>query len=186
MNTITDEIINQCVEGDISAFNAIYRAYFGFVSNVSYRIVTRKEDAQEVCQEVFIVIYRKLSTFRRESSLKTWIYRITINCALKYAQKKSKERKGMVEFDEMKMPFTSNENIRAKIYFKENETVVKQLLNRLNLEQRACIVLRTIEGLSYKEIAETLKIPINTVRSRIKRARMAMIAMRKEVIPHEL
>ena len=184
MHNITEEIIQQATQGNERAFEAIYKAYFPFVSNVSYRVVRTKEEAEEVCQEVFMTIYRKIGDFRQEAMLKTWIYRITINCALKYSQKKSKEKKGMVEYDETNPIADRAKDVREKIDHEENERNVQELLNHLNLEQRTCIVLRTIEGLSYKEISETLKIPINTVRSRIKRARETMIALRKEVISH--
>lgn len=184
MDNITEEIIHLAQEGDEHSFEEIYKAYFGFVANVSYRIVSTKEEAEEICQEVFMTIYRKLCDFRQKSSLKTWIYRITINSAIKYSQKRSKEKKRTVEYDN-NTPLASHEkNIRDKIDHEEKEKIVQELLNHLNLEQRTCIVLRTMEGLSYKEIADTLKIPINTVRSRIKRARESMLALRKEVITH--
>ena len=66
------------------------------------------------------------------------------------------------------------------------QTAVQKLLAALNPEQRTCLVLRSQEGLSYQQIAETLSIPINTVRTRIKRAREAMLASKKEVLSHEL
>lgn len=186
MQNITEEIINLAKEGDERSFEKIYQAYFSFVSNVSYRVVSTTEAAEEVTQEVFITIYRKIKGFRQESSLKTWIYRITVNCAIKYAQKKSKEKKRMVEYDENILAAPNQRDVRNKIDDADNEKKVWELLGHLNLEQRTCIVLRTIEGLSYKEIAKTLKIPINTVRSRIKRARESMLALRKEVILNEL
>lgn len=186
MHNITQEIIDDAIQGEERAFEAIYRAYFGFVSNVSYRIVKTKEETEEVCQEVFMTIYRKLYTFSRKSSLKTWIYRVTINCAIRYSQRKSKERKGMVEYDEGAFEDSIQNDARDKIDNQENEKLVSRLLDSLSLEQRTCIILRSIEGLSYKDIASTLKIPINTVRSRIKRARETMIALRREAVSYEL
>jgi len=186
MQNITNEIINRAIDGDEQAFELIYKAYFRFVANVSYRIVNKKEEAEEVCQEVFITIYRKISTFRQQSSLKTWIYRVTVNCALKYAQKKTNENKGMVAYDEGNPIASHAKNVREKMDDQANEKLVEKLLNYLNVEQRMCIVLRSIEGLSYKQIANVLKIPINTVRSRIKRARQAMIAFRQEEVSYEL
>ena len=186
MRNITNEIINQAIAGDESAFELIFKAYFRFVSNVSYRIVDKKQEAEEVCQEVFIKIYKKINTFKQQSSLKTWIYRITINCALKYAQKKTKENNGLVSFDDENSVASPIKNVREKIDNQVNEKLVEKLLNYLNVEQRICIVLRSIEGLSYKEIAAVLKIPINTVRSRIKRAREAMIVFRQKEVSYEL
>lgn len=179
MDEIGEDIIKRAIDGDELAFEEIYKAYFGFVSSVAYRIVSKSEEAEEVCQEVFMTIYRKMSSFRQESSLKTWVYRITINHALKYAKKKSKESKGMVEYDEEGSIASLTKDARQKMDDEQNEKQVEKLLGYLNLEQRACIILRSIEGLSYQEIASTLKIPINTVRSRIKRARESMLAFRK-------
>ncbi len=183
---MTDDIVQQAIQGDERAFESIYREYFGFVFNVAFRIVSKREEAEEICQEVFMTVYRKISAFRQQSSLKTWIYRITINCALKYSQKKSKQIKGVVEYDETNPIAAPMKDIRDRIDEEENEKVIHKLLGHLYLEQRTCIVLRSIQGLSYKEIADTLRIPINTVRSRIKRAREAMLALRREAAPHEL
>ena len=89
----------------------------------------------------------------------------------------------MVEYDESStVAAEPDRDMRDQIDHEENEKLVKQMLNHLNLEQRTCLVLRSMEGLSYKEISEVLKIPINTVRSRIKRAREAMLVLRKEVM----
>ena len=186
ITNISDETIKRAANGDEGAFEAIYRSCFSFVSNVSYRIVSKKDEAEDVCQEVFITIYRKIGTFRGESSLKTWVYRITINCALKYAQRKSKENKGMVELNDNFPAESQTKDVRHKMDEQKNEQIVRDLLNKLSPDQKICIVLRSMEGLRYHEIAETLNIPINTVRSRIKRARETMMALRKEVLPHGL
>ncbi len=186
ITNISDETIKRAANGDEGAFEAIYRSCFSFVSNVSYRIVSKKDEAEEICQEVFITIYRKIGTFRGESSLKTWVYRITINCALKYAQRKSKENKGMVELNDSFPAESQTKDVRHKMDEQKNEQIVRDLLNKLSPDQKICIVLRSMEGLRYHEIAETLNIPINTVRSRIKRARETMMALRKEVLPHGL
>ena len=74
--------------GDISAFEAIYRKYASFVYNVAYRITPLKEDAQEITQEVFITVHRQLAGFQFKSAFKTWLYRVTVNCALNMLKKK--------------------------------------------------------------------------------------------------
>jgi len=92
----------------------------------------------------------------------------------------------VVSYDETSSLVSSQRSVRDKIDDQANEKRVKKLLMCLNISQRACIVLRSIEGLSYKEIADTLSIPINTVRSRIKRARESMLVLGREVIPNGL
>ena len=169
MVELAQEIIRQAQAGDLRAFEQIYRTHVGFVSNVVYRVVGNMEDAQEVTQDVFMNIYRKLNNFRFESSLKTWVYRISVNCAINHIKRTGKH-KNTVEYADV-FAAQGADSVRESMHQMDNEKLVSQLLAGLSPEQRAVIVLRSIEGLSYHEIAQTLKIPINTVRSRIKRAR---------------
>ena len=92
MQELSDDIIIKAREGDIGSFEAIYEATAGFVYNVAYRIVYNTHDAEEITQEVFLKVYHKLKNFRLESSLKTWIYRITVNCAINYSKREGREK----------------------------------------------------------------------------------------------
>ena len=186
MQDISGNIIIRASQGDINAFEMIYREYIDFVSNVAYRVVNSREDAEEVTQEVFLNIYRQLKYFRFESSLKTWIYRITVNSAINYSKKASKHHSEMAGYMDVSERVNSNERAPDKISGEFNEEIITTLLNAITPDQRACIVLRSIEGLSYQEIAGTLKIPVNTVRSRIKRARETMLSLREEVMKNDL
>ena len=183
---ISQETIVAASQGDVGAFEKIYKMYFRFVTNVAFRVVSNAEDAQEVTQEVFMNIYRKLKSFRYESSLKTWVYRITINHAINYSKKMNKEHHQRIEYPEM-LP-AQGTPLAADIDLdqKDNLAIASKLLESLNSDQKACIILRSVEGLSYQEIAETLKVPINTVRSRIKRARETMLSLKKEVVQNEM
>ena len=185
MQEIDTEILVKAAEGDLNSFELIYKATAQFVYGVAYRIVHNKEDAEEVAQEVFLTIYHKLKTFRFEASFKTWVYRITMNCAINHAKKMSRERQGRMEYDENLFPGKSPASQDSGGQ-SDQEALVQSLLQTLNPDQRACVVLRNIEGLSYQEIADALTININTVRSRLKRARMALLPLRKEVIKNEM
>jgi len=186
MHDISGNIIIRASEGDIEAFEVIYREYLGFVSNVAYRVVNSRDDAEEVTQEVFLNIYRQLKLFRFESTLKTWIYRITVNTAINYSKKISKHNSELAGYMEVSDLVNTNERAPDGVSEDFNEKVITALLNAITPDQRACIVLRSIEGLSYQEIAETLNIPVNTVRSRIKRARETMLSLKKEVMQNDL
>jgi len=186
MTNITDDIIKQAAQGDARAFEAIYRSFSSLVYNVSFRILGNQQDAQEVTQDVFINIHRKLSIFRFDSSLKTWIYRITVNTSINYGKKRTREKKQTLPLDEQ-WQLTANIDEADEPMNKEfNKTVIEKLLNSLNADQRACLVLRSVEGLSYQEISEALNININTVRTRIKRAREALLALKTEVIKNAM
>ena len=90
MEDISQEILIKASQGDMQAYEHVYKTTNSFVYNVAFRVVNNREDAMEVTQEVFLIIYHKLKSFRFESSFKTWIYRITSNCAINYAKKSSR------------------------------------------------------------------------------------------------
>lgn len=186
MLDITDDLITQASQGDLNAFEIIYRKSAAFVYNVAFRIVGRKEDAEDVVQEVFMKIHRNLKDFRFDASYKTWAYRITVNTALNYAKSSSRNRYDSFEEKEsinaLPLPADSSNPLEENI----ERDAAQKLLSVLNPEQKVCIVLRSVQGLSYEEIAQTLNIPINTVRTRIKRAREAMLKSRSEVMQNEM
>jgi len=93
----------------------------------------------------------------------------------------SKTRNNTTAFDEQIDPPLVKAEVEAKIDQDHREKVVEDLLNELNPDQRACVVLRNIEGLSYEQIAQTLQININTVRTRLKRARERLLSLKKQV-----
>lgn len=186
MQDISEDTLVKVSEGDLRSFETIYKAAAGFVYNVAFRVVGKKEDAEEVTQEVFMTVYHKLKTFRFQSSFKTWVYRIAVNSAINHAKKVSKERNRTVEYDENLNAVQAPDEAQARMEQEEKEKTVNALLKELSPEQRACMVLRNMEGLSYQEIAEVLDINLNTVRSRLKRGRETLVSLSKEEISHEL
>ncbi len=186
MNNLSDNTIIEASEGNVESFEDIYKAYSDFVYNVAFRVVNNMDEAQEVTQEVFITVYHKLKSFKFKSSFKTWIYRITINSAINFAKKRSKEQSRIAEFNDKNEFNRTVDFVSEKIEEEQHEKVISTLLEALNPDQRACVVLRSIEGLSYQEIAKSLNININTVRSRLKRAREKLLTLRKEMVENEM
>ncbi len=186
MDNLSENIIMEASKGSVESFEEIYKAYSDFVYNVAYRVVNNIDEAQEVTQEVFISVYRNLKGFKFKSSFKTWVYRITINSAINFSKKRTKERSRTVEFNDINEFNTTVDSVSEKIEEEQHEKVISTLLEALNPDQRACIVLRNIQGLSYQEIAESLNININTVRTRLKRAREKLIALKKEMVENEM
>ncbi len=181
MQEIPNDIIIKASRGDIDAFEKIYKVASNYVYNIAFRITNNKEEAEDVTQSVFLKVYNNLKDFRFRSDIKTWIYRITVNLAINASKKRSKELNRRTDYNEDILYRPTSEVLKERLDKEENEILVKRLLTLLNPEQRACVVLRDIEGLSYKEIADALRININTVRSRLKRARGALLsAVKKE------
>ena len=152
-------------------FNVIYNEYAKLVYNLSLHYLHNTEDAQEATQDVFVKIYNKIEGFNNKSSLKTWIYRITINHSLDVI--KSKNRKLRVLFsreyeDNYKIDF---DHPGIKVESKEVVEKIMKEINSLPENQKTALILKGIEGLSQKEIASILKIKEKALESLLSRAR---------------
>ncbi len=168
---IPADLILEAAQGNLEAFRKIYDLTSSFVYNVALRMIKNSAEAEEITQEVFLKVYQNLKNFRFAADLRTWIYRITVNTAINFYRRLNKIK--TVDVDSLN-PLTLKKASTEQI----NSEEVLALLDLLNPQQRACLILRSIEGLSYKEIGRILKVNINTVRTRILRARQALLRYR--------
>jgi len=188
LEDISKNILMRASRGDMEAFEIIYKTASDFVYRTALRITNNRDDAEDVTQEVFIKIYQNLKNFQFRSSFKTWAYRITVNAAINTCKGISKEMDrrdddtSLMDRDMDQYASSQIENPETLIDEEDNEKRIASLLETLNPDQRACIVLREIEGLNYQEISEVLKININTVRSRLKRARETLLAYKNSEV----
>jgi RNA polymerase sigma-70 factor (ECF subfamily) len=185
MLEIAPHIIEKAAQGDREAFKCVYDTFGNFVYRLAWRMLRHEQDAEEVTQEVFLQVFKKLQYFRQESSLKTWIYRIAVNVTLNHRKKMSRDRKRLATYRDQEVPQQANQDVDRDVFKQDYQKAIDRLLSHLNPEQRICIVLRSLENMSYEEIAQALDINVNTVRSRVMRAREKMMSL-KEVIMHEL
>ncbi len=163
------EYILSTKKGDIKAFEILVKKYQKNIVNFSYRILENFEDACDIAQEVFIIVYKNIRTFREEAKFSTWLYKITLNLSRNYLKKKKKERfLGNMSNQNI---FSSDPSPQEKIEREEIKEKITICLNLLNQEYKEIIILRDLEGLSYEEIGYLLKIPEGTVKSRLSRAR---------------
>jgi RNA polymerase sigma-70 factor (ECF subfamily) len=170
-----------CPEISLS-FDEIFARYNSMVFSLAFHILGDREEALDVSQEVFLAIYRKMATFRGESSLKTWIYCITAHrAANQFRWWNRTRRRGTVSLEEHLVNNPNRElycNLSSVIQspeealaLQEEHAEIEHMLQELPLQQRIAVVMRDIEGLSYEEIAESLKVSLGTVKSRIARGR---------------
>ena len=168
-------------EADLT-FDELFERYSSMVYHLIYRIMGDREEALDVSQEVFLTIYRKLSSFRGESSLKTWIYRIALNRASNRCRWWNRlRRRGSVSLDEHlsdERVHSLSETLKSggrspeeSLMAEEERAEIERSLLRLPVQQRVAVVMRDIEGLSYEEIAESMQVSLGTVKSRIARGR---------------
>jgi RNA polymerase sigma-70 factor, ECF subfamily len=171
---LTDwELVQKCQAGETSAFQELVSRYHQKVYMVIFGLLRHREDALEVAQETFFRAYRKISSFQGGSSFYTWIYRIAVNISID-AQRRQK--RNPLDFRESMDGVLDAQNEVARDPFSNlhdrelRENLVKAI-NDLTPEHKAVIVLRTIEGLSYKDISEILGCSEGTVMSRLHYAR---------------
>jgi RNA polymerase sigma-70 factor (ECF subfamily) len=172
---IPQSVLEEAAQGDMRAFEEIYRAASGFVYNVALRIVRNSLDAQEVTQDVFMKIYHNLKSFGFRCSFRTWVYRIALNTAIDRYRQILRLNKGRLNYDDAQTEGSCAPDVLRQADQLDSQAKINKLLDRLDSKQKACILLREIEGLSYKDIAGVLRVPVNTVRSRLKRGRQALL-----------
>ena len=188
MRDIEKNTIKMAARGDMTAFEEIYKQCSSAVYTIALGITRNYRDAEETTQDVFVKVFRGLKSFRFGSSFGTWLYRIAVNTAINVYRKRIRQGAGSLSYDELKDTRAVEPDMRKRETDQQDAAArVAALLDNISPEHRSCIVLREIEGLDYKEMAGALNIPLNTVRSRLKRAREALIAhCRKEGIRYEL
>jgi RNA polymerase sigma-70 factor (ECF subfamily) len=159
--------------GDQQSFGELVDRYQRFVWNVALRMTGDCDEAEDIAQEVFVTVWKKLPQFKGASAFSTWLYKITANRTLTFIKNRATQGKRR---DEMSMELISHAdeqstNPSLSIENREAERMLTHLLERLDPERRMALILREIEGLSYSEIATATGAPIGTVRSRIARGR---------------
>jgi RNA polymerase sigma-70 factor (ECF subfamily) len=167
------ELVQKCQAGEMAAFQELVSRYHQKVYMVILGLVRNRDDAMEVAQETFFRAYRKIKDFQGGSSFYTWLYRIAVNNAID-AQRKLK--RNPLDFRETVDGLLEQQNVVAKDPFSEvQDSQLREKLiaaiNDLTPEHKAVIVLRTLEGLSYKDIGEILGCSEGTVMSRLHYAR---------------
>jgi len=181
-----EELVRRCQEArpdDLRAFELLVRQYQERVFATAYRLMGNRQDAEDMAQEVFLKVFRNIGSFRGQSSLKTWIYRITVNEAHNARRWFFRHRRHEVELDTS--PDDSSRNWRESIadhgrspfdeaVSQQRHAMIVEALDRISPIFREAVVLRDITDLSYEEVAEVLGVSLGTVKSRILRGREAL------------
>lgn len=176
---------------ELAAFDELVSHFERPVYSICFRLLGDAEDARDAAQETFLKIYRGLNSFRGESGLKTWIYRIAINQAMnqqRWWKRRRRDETMSLELSRNDSEITlghslegTNASPEELAIESERERRLMRALAEIKTEYRVALMLREIEELSYEEIAETLEISIGTVKSRIARGREELRRRLKEV-----
>jgi RNA polymerase sigma-70 factor (ECF subfamily) len=172
------ELITLVRQGDKNAYRPLVIRYQNRVHAMVLGMVRDPEDARDIVQNAFIKAYQNLDAFRIESSFYTWIYRIAMNLAIDWCRKRG--RRKTTSFDEAIANRDEDgeilethqvESPHKALSRKQLQAKIFAAMEELTEEQREVVLLREVEGLSYKEIAESMGIPEGTVMSRLFYAR---------------
>lgn len=167
------ELVARARADDPAAFEELVRRHRDRIYRVALRVCRHPADAEDVTQEAIVRAWRALGTFRGEAAFTTWLYRIVTNLAL---NRVSRRREHATE--RIPEPAGPGEALDPARRAEDRERLDAALaaLDTLTAEQRACYVLRELEGLSYDELAEVLDISVASVKGRLYRARQDLVA----------
>ena len=167
--------------GEITAFEEIISRYEAKVMNLALRFTRNQEDAEEVMQDVFTTVYRKIDGFRGQSAFSSWLYRIVVNAAfMKLRKKKQSQTVSMEDLAPavkqycMERETVTNTHSYNITVTRELQEVLQRAIDKLPDQYRAVFVLRDVDGLSNQETGEILDLSIPAVKSRLHRSRIML------------
>lgn len=175
-------LIERCRTGDEAACSELVATHQRMVFTLALHLLGDRDEALDLSQEVFLRVFRTLASFRGQSALRTWIYRIVVNQARNRQRWwRRRRRSEQVSLDEHLQQFGDLESKTdvlpdRLLASKEAASRIWQALDRLPFDQRTALILREVDGLRYEEIAFSLGVAVGTVKSRLTRARQALRA----------
>ena len=173
-------LVERALSGDEAAFKQLFTRHRDDASRVVYRMLGASPEVEDVVQDVFLHVYRSLHTFRGDSRFSTWLYRLAVNVTRMHLRR----RKSRPRFADVDVPETPSEDQRVLDPGEEVDQRMRiralyEVLDTLSEKKREVLVLHDFDGVVAKEIAETLDIPVLTVRTRLFYARKELyVAMR--------
>ncbi|OYP37689.1 RNA polymerase sigma factor [Rhodopirellula sp. MGV] len=173
-------LVRSACDGDSEAFTRLIQCNRDKLFASLCRFLNSPNDAEEALQEAFVRAFTRIESFKRKSKFSTWLYRIAFNTAI--TNRQSRRRSVSIYGDEQQYAFDLEDphfdDAEESMIREEQKQLVHTALERLSDDHRAILILREMDDLAYEDIADVLDIPINTVRSRLSRARERM----KEVV----
>ncbi|MEC7641830.1 MAG: sigma-70 family RNA polymerase sigma factor [Nitrospinota bacterium] len=176
-----EDLVRGLKNGDPDAFNKFVELYQKKIYALGFNLTQNQMDAQDVAQEVFITIFRKINTFQGKSAFSSWVYRITVNAV--YMKLRSKKKQQTVSLDDSFPNFNSSgyhqekirdwsQNSESLLFSNETKEVIKKAVDLLPEKEKVVFILRDVEELSTEKVSEILDLTVPAVKSRLHRARL--------------
>ncbi len=162
------QLVERSRAGDVAAFEELVKRHQARAYAIAYRLLGRREDAQDVAQEAFTRAYFRLAEFRGTAQFRTWLYRILVNLATDYLRR----RKPEVPEDQAAFQMVDTRDNPGENWDRQElRQNIEEAVKALPADLRTVILLRELEGLSYADIARVIRRPVGTVMSRLFHAR---------------
>ena len=168
-----ETLIQRCLRGDQAAWDHIVKLYWRKVFNVAYKFVGRHDEAEDLTQDIFVKVFKSLDTFDRRANFQTWLISVSRNLCIDHYRSVRREREAVdrtVEASDLN-PASPEAGPIVALEQRDRVALLKQALSMLPETLRTAVVLRDLQELSYQEIADQLRLPEGTVKSRINRGR---------------
>jgi RNA polymerase sigma-70 factor (ECF subfamily) len=169
----TEALVERCLAGDQAAWDQIVRQHWRKVFNLAYKFVGRHDEAEDLTQDIFLKIFKALHTFDRRANFQTWLISISRNLCIDHYRSVRKERETIdrdVDANEL-TPASVDPGPIAALEQRDRVVLLKVALAELPETLRTAVLMRDIQEMSYQEIADKLRLPEGTVKSRINRGR---------------
>lgn len=173
---IESELIRAAQSGDRDALITLLREIEPYVYRTAYYLLHNEQDAMDASQEALIRIYTKINSYEEKAQFKTWAQRIVTNIAID----KFRRAKPTVSIDEHNLVFLGKESVEKDVLSAYAAQDIREAIDQLPEHHRAVVVLRYLQDFSYNEIAESLDLPLNTVKSYLFRARQQLQSLLKD------
>ena len=167
------DLVRLCQNGDMAAFGQLFHKYHERVYSTAYRMTGNQQDAEDLTQEIFLKAYQSINKFRFRSAFSSWLYRLAVNSCIDELRKRKKNDATPLTEEMPEMDVNTPED---QAISREREGQIWGAINSLNERERAIVILRDVEGLSYNEIAEVLRCSLGRVKSRLHEARQKLKA----------
>jgi RNA polymerase sigma-70 factor, ECF subfamily len=167
---VTDEGL---IRGDVQPFEELFKLYYGKVFAVCLRMTGNTAEAEDLSQEVFVQVFRKLDTFRGESAFTTWLHRLTVNHVLMHFRKRRSRREQLTEDGELPERAIGGQDILTSLPILDR-LALDEAIVQLSPGYRDVFLLHDIEGLQHTEIAHIRGCSVGTSKSQLHKARMKM------------
>ena len=167
------QLVTASQQGNQDAFATLVQRHQRRVFNLVLRMMQDYEEASEITQEAFLAAWLGLPSFRGEARFATWLYRIAYNCALKQLDRRKRERslRALVEAEQVLEEMNRQKQAEDSIELRARQAIVREQLEKLPTNYRIVLILRHLQEMSYAEMADTLIMPIGTIKTHLYRAR---------------